>query len=402
MIEVNEALKIIKDSVQTWPEVEVPLHKSLGRTLREEIVADNDFPPFHRVMMDGIAIKHSALEKGIKTFHIAGTQGAGDPQMRLINPQHCLEVMTGAVAPEGADLVVPYEDILLDAQKKTATLQVEALKKGKNIHERGSDKKIGDVLVKPGSRIGAPEIAVAASVGMSKLKVTKNPTVAVVSTGNELVSVDEQPLPHQIRRSNVHAVAAALHMQGIKSTLFHFADDKTTLREELKKILKNHDLMVLSGGVSRGKFDFVPEALESLGIKKLFHRIRQKPGKPFWFGKRDDGKVVFAFPGNPVSTFLCYHKYMVPWLRASLGQPDPAPLTAVLSEDVSIKSGLTYFMQVTTQVDKHGCLMATPVMGRGSGDHANLIDANCFLELPPETYNFKQGMAYNLIPFRIF
>lgn len=399
MIEVSEATKIIENCVLNLPKTQVPLEKGLGRILREELVADADFPPFNRVMMDGIAIKFEDYERGVVCFNIKGIQAAGDPQMTLESNGNCLEVMTGAVAPLGSDVVVPYEDIHIDTTNHTATIQVDEIKSGKNIHLRGTDKRKGDTLASEGTLIGTPEIAVAASIGLSKLWVTKNPSVAIISTGNELVEINETPLPHQIRRSNVYAIAAEIKQFGINSDLFHFSDEKEVLNRELKKVLQSHDLILLSGGVSKGKFDFIPEVLEALGVTKKFHRIAQKPGKPLWFGANEN-KVVFAFPGNPVSTFLCYHKYLVPWLKKSLGYHRIPKLRAMLGEDFKVKSILTYFLQVSTAVDERGSLVAYPKIGKGSGDHANLLSSNAFLELPPNTFEFKKGEVYDLIPFR--
>lgn len=409
MIEVSEATKIISNSVLNMPKILVPLEKTLGRVLRQKVVADADFPPFDRVMMDGIAIKFEDVERGIKTYSIKGIQAAGSPQMTLMSDGNCLEVMTGAVAPRGADVVVPYEEVQIDVAKQVATIQIEGVKKGKNIHEKGTDKKEGDLLISVGTLIGTPEIALAASVGMEELWVTKNPSVAIISTGNELVEIHKKPLPHQIRKSNVYAIAAELQQYGIKSELFHLSDDKATLTKELEKALKNHDspadgheLIILSGGVSKGKFDFIPEVLEELGVKKMFHRISQKPGKPFWFGVKEGKQVVFAFPGNPVSTFLCYHKYLVPWLKNSLGQVQQTRRKAILAEDITIRTRLTYFLQVQTSIDENGHLLAYPKVGRGSGDHANLLASNAFLELPGNTFEFKKGEVFDLIAFRNF
>ena len=156
----------------------------------------------------------------------------------------------------------------------------------------------------------------------------------------------------------------------------------------------------MSGGVSKGKFDFVPETLEELGVEKRFHRIRQKPGKPFWFGTFNDEKVVFAFPGNPVSTFLCYHKYFVPWLKRSLGIQSIKQPKAVLAEDFKIKTNLTYFLQVNVMINENGNLMAYPKVGKGSGDHANLLVSNAFLEMPGNSFEFRRGEVFNLISFR--
>ncbi len=400
MIEVNEAVKIIQNSVLNFPKTKVPLDQALGKVLRQPIIADADFPPFNRVMMDGIAIKSKDFEKGIKCFKIHGIQAAGSPQMNLAGHGYCLEVMTGAVAPSGTDMVIRYEDVKMDYKKQEATILINKIEHGKNIHPKGADKRKGDVLVKEGVLIGTPEIAVGASVGLSEIWVTKNPSVAIVSTGNELVDIGATPLPHQIRRSNVHSLAAEMQKMGIQANLFHLYDQKELLQKELKKILDSHDVIMLSGGVSKGKFDFVPKVLDVLGVEKLFHTIKQKPGKPFWFGRKEGRKVVFAFPGNPVSTFLCFHKYMIPWLNKCLGIQDASPLRAVLATDFSIKTDFTYFLQVEVKVDAYGRIVATPKIGRGSGDHANLLSSDAFLELPGGQGVFKKGEAFPLIPFR--
>ena len=400
MIEVSEAVKIINEAQLSLPTTTIPLHKAVGRVLRHDIIADTDFPPFDRVMMDGIAIRWSDFDQGIRTYNIVGTQPAGHPQMKLHNMSGCLEVMTGAMIPEGADLVIPYEDLKIDEEKNTATVLIDQTAPGKNIHKQGSDKKQGDLLVSSGIIIGTPEIAIAAAVGQVELFVTKNPSIAILATGNELIGIEQKPLPHQIRRSNVYALAAELRRMGLKSDVYHVADDKENLTLTLKEMLAEHAVILLSGGVSMGKFDFVPEVLESLGVVKKFHRIRQKPGKPFFFGVIEHQNFVFAFPGNPVSTFLCFYKYFIPWLRKCLGVKDIIERKAVLSTDFSIKTGLTYFLQVKTHIDHDARLIATPVMGRGSGDHANLLISNAFLELPGDLNNFKKGETFNLIPFR--
>jgi len=400
MIEVKEGVRIIDETVLQLPSIKVPIEKALGRILRQEIVADSDFPPFDRVMMDGVAIRFEDFESGVRDFKIEGIQAAGEPQKVLSGKNCCLEVMTGAVAPSGADVIVPYEEVEIDTDKQMAAIQADRIQKGKNIHKQGSDKQAGDVLIKEWKKIGTPEIAVAASVGLSELRVTKNPSIAIISTGEELVDIHERPLPHQIRRSNVYAIAAELQKFGIKSELYHFSDEKDKLVRELEKILETHDVILTSGGVSKGKFDFIPDALESLGVKKLFHRIKQKPGKPFWFGTSEKKKVVFAFPGNPVSTFLCYHRYFVPWLKKSLGINKFGLKKAVLADDFAVKTNLTYYLQVESYIDQNGRVIAVPKVGRGSGDHSNLLLSDAFIELPGNTFNFKKGEVFNLISFR--
>ncbi len=398
MIEVKEASEIILRASLILPAETVSLHDAVGRVLHGEIRADMDFPPFDRVSMDGIAIKFEDFTAGIREYSVIGTQAAGEPKKSLDSHGACLEVMTGAVAPEGADTVIPYEHV--EIKDGLARVVKELIRARQNIHPQGADKKKGDMLITFGTLIGAPEIAVAASVGCAELEVVKNPSIAIISTGNELVEIDQKPLPHQIRRSNVHAIAAELHRLGIRPSLHHLQDEKEKIRMEIEKLLHEFDVLLLSGGVSKGKFDFVPQILEETGVEKQFHRVNQKPGKPFWFGKSNDGKVVFAFPGNPVSTFFCYHMYFVPWLRKSLGMSEMHEKRAILADDLDIRTQRPYFMQVWLQTGDNGCLYAHPRMGKGSGDHANLLVSNAFLHLPGRTEGFKKGGVFPVIPFR--
>ena len=229
------------------------------------------------------------------------------------------------------------------------------------------------------------------------MTVFSNPVTAVISTGDELIDVAQPPLPHQIRKSNSYALAAAIAESGGKADVFHLVDDEQVLKEKLATIIKNYELIVLSGGVSKGKFDFVPQVLESLGVKKLFHQVSQRPGKPMWFG-RSEKNTVFALPGNPVSTFMCFYRYVKPWLSKSLGHK-PKMQSAILAVDFTFSPSLTYFLQVKIE-NVQGKLMAYPAMGGGSGDFANLKEVDGFLELPLERSEFHKGESFALILFR--
>ena len=187
----------------------------------------------------------------------------------------------------------------------------------------------------------------------------------------------------------------------IKSQLFHFNDDKTLIFKGLKKVLSKFDIVILSGAVSEGKFDFVPQVLAQLGVEKLFHKVAQRPGKPFWFGKFQEKSVIFALPGNPVSTFLCAYRYVVPFLKHSLQSTVHSSEYAVLSEKVVFKPNLTYFLPVKLKNTEGGILEAKPLAGHGSGDLANLNDADGFLELPQTQDVFEKGEAFLLIRYRV-
>ena len=402
MINVQQATEIIRANTLTALIKEVPLTDALGRILREPIRADRDFPPFHRVMMDGIALRFEGIGQGLDTFQVAGIQHAGSPPQSLTDASQCLEVMTGTVLPTGADTVVRYEDLELTQNDGLyfARLKVIPDQSGYHVHRQGTDRKAQEMLLSAGRRLSPADIGVTASVGKSTLKVSQALSVAVISTGDELVDMDQEPLPYQIRRSNAYALSAALSQAGAHTELFHLPDNPLLLQQELGSRLQRFDCLVLSGGVSMGKADFIPGVLTELGVEKLFHTVAQRPGKPMWFGQSKAGKVVFALPGNPVSTFMCTYRYVLPWLRASLQEKSHAVPKAALAETITFKPPLTYFLQVRTFQDEQGRLMACPHPGSGSGDLANLIESQAFLELPAERTNFEPGETFEVWTFR--
>jgi molybdopterin molybdotransferase len=397
MISIKQATEIVLANALHLPDESVPLHLATGRVLREPLTADRDFPPFDRVSMDGIAISFAMFENGQRRFFIEGTQAAGAPQLALAQREHCLEVMTGAMLPQGTDTVIRYEDLSIDAG--FATISIENIQAGQNIHRQGVDRRQGEVIVTADSLISAAELGVAATVGKSTLRVAALPRACILSSGDELVEVNETPLPHQIRKSNVHVMAAVLGTWGLSSDLLHLPDDPAAIEATLGDCLKKYDVLLMSGGVSMGKFDHLPEVLEKLGVRKLFHKVSQRPGKPFWFG-RSEGTVVFAFPGNPVSSFMCLHRYFRLWLRASQGLQAIENQCAVLAEDYFFKPDLTYFLQVKLAAGQDGRLLATPVTGQGSGDLANLVDSDAFIELALEQKEFRAGEVFPVWIYR--
>ncbi len=366
-----------------------------GRILAEEVKADRDLPPFNRATMDGIAIQFNSFIEGNRKFKIQGILPAGEPSIDLKDKNSALEIMTGAVLPSNADTVVRYEDVKIE--NGFAIITINSIEKSQSIHLQGSDAKRSETLLNPGMKISPAEVALLASIGKSEVKVFSFPKTAIISTGNELVNINETPGLHQIRKSNNYALQAALLTIGGKADLFHLPDDKNILEKEVKSILGNYELIILSGGVSKGKFDFIPEVLESSGIEKKFHQVSQRPGKPFWFGTSKQ-HTVFALPGNPVSTYMCYYKYIQPWLMRSLGA-DPTKSFAVLGKDFSFSLPLTYFLQVKIENDS-GQLIAYPDAGGGSGDFANLKNVDGFLELSAEINEFKKGQAFPYYSFR--
>lgn len=395
MISVEQATEHVMQHSLRIQTTKVPLLKSVGRVLQENIYADRDFPPFDRATMDGIALDSHAFARGQREFPIVAIQAAGVPQKRLDNPGHCLEIMTGAVLPTGADAVIRYEDLHIENGR--ATVQLDSVTPGQNVHARGFDQAKGSLLLEKGTRIRPAEIATLATVGKDRVTVARTPKIAVVSTGDELVEVSETPLPHQIRKSNIWAIKTLIERYGASCTPFHFVDSRPAIQAGLEQLLQKFDAIVLSGAVSAGKFDYLPEVLASLGVEKHFHKVSQRPGKPFWFGLHQQrGVVVFALPGNPVSTYMCTQRYVMPWLGKSLGLSTAPPEYAVLAADFEFKPDLTLFLPVQLE-NIDGRLMATPVPGHGSGDLANLNQAQAFIELKKGIDQYVKGSVYPLI-----
>lgn len=398
MITVEEAEKIILGQATDYGAEIVPFELALGRVLAENIKADRDLPPFDRVVMDGVAINFSAIENGVSTFRVRATQAAGDEPIDIEEHTECIEIMTGAMLPGSTDTVVRYED--LEMRAGLATLTTNAIHKGQNVHYKGKDKKQDDSVAEIGETVSPALIGLIASVGESEVRVKKMPRVVVLSSGNELVEVHQDPGPFQIRKSNNYTIRAVLKNHGLEADMFHLPDEEQAIIERLTFCLDSYDVLLLSGGISMGKFDLIPKSLETLQVRQLFHKVQQRPGKPFWFGKHPNGQLVFAFPGNPVATFMCLHRYFLPWLEASLGAKQRPLQKAVLNSRVSFHMPLKYFMQVKLFYNEYCQLMAAPVEGNGSGDFANLADTDAFMELPLERNEFKRGEVFPVWLFK--
>ena len=395
MISVAQALQTVLNSSHNYGIEEVSFLKSMGRILKEEIVADRDFPPFNRVSMDGIVIDYQQFKNGRRVFKIEGIQAAGSKQITLKNSENCIEVMTGAVLPNKANTVIRYEDLTLE--NGIATINIDLIKEGQNSHNQGKDRKANDLLITLNTKISAAEMGVLATVGKSVVKVAKQPKVMIVSTGDELVGVDQIPLEHQIRRSNVFTLVSLLERLNISSETTHISDEKLIIKSKIESYLQEYDVVLFSGAVSKGKYDFLPEIFEELKVHKKFHKVMQRPGKPFYFGKTDTC-IVFGFPGNPISTFVNCLAYFYPWYYRSVGL-EILEETAILGEDVSFVPNLDYFLQVVLE-NKSGNLVAFPVIGNGSGDLTSLVNADAFIQLPNDKIKFKKGTIFPILRYR--
>lgn len=401
MTAVHDAEQILLAHLGNFGETTVPLSDALGRILAEPLVADRDFPPFNRVAMDGFAVSFEAIQSGQRSFEVSHTQVAGALESLLPNPSFAVEVMTGAVLPVGATAVIRLEDVEVQTNGTKKIIEVKSVPEAEwqHIHLKGFDRKQGEAIVQIGTRLTPAEIAVAASIGKSALRVYQIPKIAVVSTGDELVPIDQTPLPHQIRQSNAYTLQAFLAEMKIRSDIFHLCDKQSEMESLLARLLNEYDVILTTGSVSAGGLDILPSVLANLQVRKLIHKIEQRPGKPMWFGRKG-WKFVFALPGNPVSIVVCFLKYVRTWLLRSMGVKPEMQLYASLESDIIFKPQLTYFLPVKLLSKRNGTLEAQPIKGHGSGDFANLVLCDGFLELPPEKTIFYSDEPYPVILYR--
>lgn len=389
LLSVAEAQARIAAALPRFGSERVPLDRADGRILRQAVTAERDLPPYDRVMMDGVAIRHRQPPPAV--FQHVGAQLAGMAVGALDGADHCLEVTTGAILPQGADTVIPVEQLVNDGTQVRLAEGYQP-QPGQFIHRRGADCRAGDVLMEPGEWLGAPELAVLAANGVAQVEVARVPGIALISTGDELVDVDEPVAPWQIRRSNDRAMAAALRARGLTDLVFdHVRDDLAATVDHLGRLLAQREVLVLSGGVSMGSRDFVPRALTQLGVREVFHRIAQRPGKPMWFGVGAQGQAVFALPGNPVSALACGVRYVLPALLEAQGARPAEPMRVALADAVKTSPDLACFVPVRLHSDATGRCLATPMPAKTSGDFSALTRTDGFVQLPPGPGHFDAG-----------
>lgn len=389
LIPIEEAEKRIFSQIKTAEQETIDLKKAYGRTLREPITADREIPPYDRAMMDGIAL-NSEEYHGIGTdFIYAGTQAAGTPPLEKLLPQTCFEVMTGAVLPKGCDCVVPVEELSREGDSYILSPNAE-VRAGHFIHARGTDAEKGNILIPSGKKLGHAELAVAASVGAVELKVARLPIIHLLTTGDEVISPEKIPKHYEIRRSHPSALQAFIEEKKLglcKHT--HLADDAKHIQQALENSLENADFIVLTGGISKGKFDHVAPAMRQLIGEPLFHGIKQKPGKPmaFWQHKNTS---IFALPGNPLSVLATAHRYLFPALRTyqetkkERKEKKEEPALRELAEDINWQAPLPGFLPVIEKAN--GTLK--PLTFKNSGDYTNLVGMSGFVELPTEKKHY--------------
>jgi molybdopterin molybdotransferase len=377
-----------------------PLLACAGRVLAEEVRADRDQPPFDRSTRDGFAVR--AEEFSNRELKVAGQVRAGEQWDRRVGSGEAIEIMTGAAVPEGADAVVMVEHV----EQVGGAIRLmggRAIRRGENVVRRGSEAQAGDVVLAAGTMIEGAEIALAAACGRAALVVFCKPRVAIVATGDELVELEETPGERQIRNSNSYGLAALVTRAGGEAVRLPIVPDR---RHELEVAIgeaRGYDLILLSGGVSMGKYDLVEEALAALEAEFFFTGVRMQPGKPLVFGRLPEregrpARFFFGLPGNPVSTQVTFHCFVEPMLRAmgGAGLEGPRFVQATLAEEVAGRPGLTRFLPARLKANRVRPEV-TVVGWQGSGDLAANARANCYAVLPPEKEQFAAGEVITVL-----
>jgi molybdopterin molybdotransferase len=394
MITVQEAQSILSNVQIQWGVESIPLAEATGRYLAEEIKADRDYPPFNRAMMDGFAIRFSDWQKGQRTFSYSHQQWAGSPIIELPKDEAC-EITTGAAVPSGFDVVVPIEKVEVGDDGTFTCSEIEKLKSGWNIQKQGVENKENDVVVKKDTFISAAVIAVLASCGITMPLVYQRPTIAIISTGDELVPMDASPLPNQIRTSNAHALSALVQPLSRQIEIFHLNDDPLIIQDWMQQHALQWDILLFSGGVSKGGKDYLPQLWQEDGFECLFHGIAQKPGKPMWLGRKKQ-TILFGFPGNPVSTLVCAIAYLIPWIKLQWSNHRDSQHIQI-QDAISTNEKLDLWIPVVLENNQFKTLNYL-----GSGDLIGFSALNGIIHVPSnQTFNNK-NQEYRFYPITNF
>jgi molybdopterin molybdotransferase len=325
MLSFKEAQQIIISQAHSFGKERINLNDAYNRVLAEQIKADRDYPPFDRSVMDGFAINKSDWDEGIREFSVVETIYAGKISKQIISKGECYKIMTGASVPPAVNIVIRREDV--DEEMNKISVHPIELQPFQNIAKQGKDIKQASIVSDKNIRCTTPVIGLLASLGKSKFLVECLPKVSVITTGDEVVDIEDAINPVQIRNANVYAIKALLKQWNIDPIhIEHVPDDIEKLRSAIT-IAKDADIIIVSGGVSAGDADHVPGVLEKLGAEKIFHKVAIKPGKPLWFGKFSNGTIVFALPGNPLSCMVTFKLFIDLFLSCSFGLGEPNVLS---------------------------------------------------------------------------
>ena len=398
MIEFEEALRIILKNTGTLLAEQVPVDESIGRILQEDIHSKIEMPPFDKSAVDGYAVNASDVRRVPARLRRLGLIQAGEAFGGRLARGECVKIMTGAPLPKGADSVVMVEDSRQQGQYVELS---KSAKKGENVCFRGEDLKKGQMILKKGTKIFSSHIGILATVGMPLVKVTGSPRVAILNTGGEIIPLGKRLGRNKIYNSNGPMLSALLKADGIEPRFLGIAKDNVRdLKKEIGTGL-SADILLISGGVSMGDYDLIPSVLGSMGVKKIFHKVKIKPGKPLFFGRSQKGALVFGIPGNPVSNFLSYLIFVRTAINKMMGCQSGKPgfEEGIAQTGFHSKAGRKHFVLV--KVSRRGNrYYLTPVASHGSADVLALSKADGFMVAEPRTGIIKKGSKVKFITWK--
>jgi molybdopterin molybdotransferase len=393
-IDYNIALRLVLENTRRLKSEVIGIEDALGLFLAQDVFAVSDLPRFTSSAVDGYGVKVSDVLKTNRknpiTLKLIGEIKAGDvPKIRM-KQNGTLRILTGAPIPNGVEAVVMKEDTECVGKN---ILFTSSAKFNENIRCKGEEFKKGAKIISSGSELNPAAVGVLASLGISKIKVYKIPTVSVLVTGNELVPLGKKLTTGQIHDSNYFTLSSSLRQIGIEANNLGIAnDDKKDLLTKVQKGLSESDVLIVSGGISVGEFDFVQEIFNQLKIKKIFWRIAIKPGKPTFFGIKGR-KLIFGLPGNPVASLLIFNQFVKPALKKMMGEKNNNPLilTATLDSNIKKSPGRLELVRGILSADESGTLTVTPSKLRGSHMLGGMVDANCLIYFPKQLSQLNAG-----------
>ncbi len=403
LLTIEAAQRAVSEHVSPGRAVSVPLGEAIGRVLAKPIVCDVDYPPFDKAMMDGYAVRAADVAETPAVLRIVGQVAAGHEAAKRVGAGEAIQINTGAPLPPGADAVVPVEntECVQDGSAVSVSVAVPA---GKHIDPAAKYVLAGSTVLSPGVRMGPAQIASAAAAGAAEISIYARPSVAILVTGDELVDVDAQPRGAQIRNSNGPMLRSLVTQAGGEVVdLGVVCDDKSALTDRIREGLAS-DVLCISGGISMGAFDFVPEVLASCGVRIVFRKLAIKPGKPVLFGIGERGTRVFGLPGNPSSGFVCFRLLVRPALATLSGRDErrPVEIAARLIGDCPATKDRQGYSPARIAIDGDGSVTVEHLSWHGSGDPFGLSCANGLIVRPPGLPKAVGGDTVSVIPLEWF
>jgi len=399
MISVSEAIQIVRDQTRTLVAERVELANALGRYLAQDIIADSDLPPFDRSQMDGYAVRAADTATVPAKLKIAGESAAGRGWHNELKQHEAVRIMTGAPVPVGADSVQQVELTReLDGGSEVEVLEPVTL--GRSIVKRGSEIKAGQTVLRAGERINAGAVAVLASFGYAHVKVGRLPRVAILATGSELVKVDQQPGKDQIRDSNNFSISAYAALAGATIERLPLAeDDVAQLKQQIAGAAERSDIIVTSGGVSVGRYDFTKTVVQELGAETFFERVALRPGKPTVFARLPNGTLIFGLPGNPVSVSVTFNLFARVAILAMQGtaETELESGTAVLSKSVKPAKDRDSYLPARLSTNENAQLTAEPLKWGGSSDFVGFVRATALIIVPQASEIVEAGTKVQVV-----